>query len=87
MMNNAVILCDEIINFADSAWTNVKNTMSTNVMSTWINSADKKVKCKLDCCIYVISLVIISLLLLYVISIGSYYHYTRLWIKKSALFY
>ena len=74
--DSSVILCDKIINATDSVATNVTNTMSTNVINTtWtnvgsivsINSDDKKVRYKIDCCILHMILLVIILLFIIVI--------------------
>ena len=68
-------MCDKIINDADSAPTNVTNTILTNITSTvLVNSDDKKVKYKMDCYIlYIVLLVIILPLIIAII----WCHYTE----------
>ena len=34
IVDDSVVVCNEIINVGDSAWTNLANTISTNVTST-----------------------------------------------------
>ena len=77
-----LIFCDRIINAADIALTNVKNTIpasmenttSTNVMITVsINSDDKKVRYEIDCYLFYTLLLIILLFKIVIVC----YHCTR----------
>ena len=68
-------MCDEIINAMDIVSTNVTDTISTNIKSNVaINSGDKRVRYKMDCCIlHKFSVVIMLLLTVAIIC----HHYTK----------
>ena len=71
--DNSVITCDEIINAAGSAPTNVMSTVSTNVTRTAsINVHNKKVRYKMNC--YILYMVLLVVILLFIITvIGCHY--------------
>ena len=74
--DNSVIVCDEILNAADSASTNttstnVTNTLPTNVMSTVSrNLHNKKVNFKMD--YYILHTVLLVITLLFTNTITCY---------------
>ena len=75
-----MILCNEIINAADSVATNVMSTVSTIVTSTAsIKFHDKKVRYKMYC--YTILLVNI----LVFITTSNCYHYTKHRLKQKTV--
>ena len=69
-----VIMCDEIVNAADSVSTNVANNISANVMSTVsINSDNEKVIFSSSKIVHTVLLAIILLLIIAIIC----YHFTK----------
>ena len=48
-----------------------------------ISITDKKVTCKSNCLMYIVLLITICLILTAIISISSYYYYTKYFLKKN----
>ena len=60
----------------------VLNTILLNTTQT-ISVAGKRVKCKNNCLIYIVSLAIMCLILLATVSISCYYYYAKYWLKNE----
>ena len=67
-----IIMCDEIKSVMDIVWTKIKNIIATNVS---VNCHSIKAKYKIDCYIFLHTVLLVTILLL-IITIISY-HYAK----------